>query len=415
MALISLEQALYGSQDTGGYRFLARSPGFVEDWLPEAQRICTAFGERPAGVACPACLFAQPLDRRYVAIVQVADQGQDDAGRPGALGFHLLVLSRRAYAEFGGDPFLLAERFPPDWLARGELPALVWNEGPPPQRTVEQVQDVLKRAEDGPSLLGGSQALVDGGRLVFERSGPDTELMRGLWTLLPYSTRSQLWPASFAFGNTLSFDAVVSPHARGPEYAGYLTEDQAAEYPEGRYEYNLQVAAEAGDQGELDSLFARRSRAETWRLGLILLGLLVILVPLSNWLLRRPEPPPAASAAARLELPSESYPTLSEPERQRVTKALHNLADQLQVRPLSPDASAEELLTAISNRLGTPDKTRDPGEDLNTGRLKRRLRVLLWKHHVQEYANPKLNPEELVERLQQKVTGKAVGESQRHE
>jgi hypothetical protein len=409
MAPISLEQALYGSQDTGGYRFLARSPGFVDEWLPEAQRICTAFGERPVGVACPACVFAQPLDRRHVAVVQVADQGHDDAGRPGALGFHLVVLSRRDYADLGGDPFLLAERFPPNWSARGELPSLEWQEGPPTPRTVAQVQDVLKRVPDGPSLLGGSQALVDGGRLVFQRPAPDTELLRSLWTLLPTSTRSLLWPASFAFSNTLSFDAVVAPHARSPEYAGYLTEDQAAEYPEGRYEYSLQVAAEAGDQHELDILFARRSRAETWRLGLILLGLLIILVPVSNWLLPRPEPAPAARAFAKLELPEETYATLSEPERQRVTRALHDLAEQLKVAPLAPDARAEELLSAIADRLGTPDSNRDPREDLTTGPLKRRLRVLLWKHHVPDYASPGLNPEELVERLQRKVIGKTGG------
>ena len=82
-----IEQAIYGSQGAGGYRFLARSPGFLDDWLPEAQRLCTAFGERPAGVPCPAAVFAQPLGKQHVAVVQVADQGTDDAGRPGALGF----------------------------------------------------------------------------------------------------------------------------------------------------------------------------------------------------------------------------------------------------------------------------------------------------------------------------------------
>src|SRR5690349_6644348 len=48
-----IEQAVYGSEGAGGYHFLARSSGFRDDWLPEAERLCTAFGERPAGVACP--------------------------------------------------------------------------------------------------------------------------------------------------------------------------------------------------------------------------------------------------------------------------------------------------------------------------------------------------------------------------
>src|SRR5438128_11945822 len=109
---ILLEQALYGAHDSGGYRFLARSPGFLDDWLPEAERLCAGFGERPAGVACPGCVFAKPFGKQHLAVVQVADQGTDDAGRPGALAFRLLVMPRAFYA---GDPFALAERLPPAW------------------------------------------------------------------------------------------------------------------------------------------------------------------------------------------------------------------------------------------------------------------------------------------------------------
>src|SRR5262249_32597130 len=89
-----IEQAIYGSLDGGGYRFLAKSPGFLDEWLPLAERLCTRFGERPAGVRCPAALFALPLGPGYVAVVQVADVGADDAGRPGALGFYLLAVPR---------------------------------------------------------------------------------------------------------------------------------------------------------------------------------------------------------------------------------------------------------------------------------------------------------------------------------
>ena len=31
-----IEQAIYGCQDAGGYRFLGRSPGFRDEWLREA-------------------------------------------------------------------------------------------------------------------------------------------------------------------------------------------------------------------------------------------------------------------------------------------------------------------------------------------------------------------------------------------
>ena len=99
------------------------------------------------------------------------------------------------------------------------------------------------------------------------------------------SVRTEFWPASFAFGNALHFDALVVPNAGGEEYAGYIHGEQAGDYPEGRYELNLQIAAENGDQRELDALFARRSRKETWRLGLILLGMCLLVAILGNWLM----------------------------------------------------------------------------------------------------------------------------------
>src|SRR5262245_27561152 len=211
-----IEQALYGSQDAGGYRFLARSPGFADDWLAEAERLCTGFGERPAGASCPAAVFARPFGRGHVAVVQVAEQGHDDQGRPGALAFRLLVFPRRLYAELGGDPFWLAEQCPPPWSARGELPALTWTAGPAPYRTVAELQALLQKGEHhSATLLGGAQVLLDGGRLAFERPAPATELLRDLWTMLPTASRAEMWPASFAYGNAHRFHALAVPHATG--------------------------------------------------------------------------------------------------------------------------------------------------------------------------------------------------------
>src|SRR5689334_8179121 len=167
-----IEQALYGSKQGQGYGFLARSPGILDDWLPDAERLCTGFGEPPAGISCSGCLFAAPLNKQQVAIVQVADQGLDETGRPGSLAFHLLVLPRSLYRELGGDPFLIAEAFPPSWHARGELPSLSWTASPPSPRSVEQLHKVLN-VEVSPTLLGSVQVLLDGGRVVFQRPAPD--------------------------------------------------------------------------------------------------------------------------------------------------------------------------------------------------------------------------------------------------
>jgi hypothetical protein len=408
MADFILEQAIYGSQQCGGYQFLARSPGFREDWLTAAEQLCTGFGDRPAGVRCPACVFARPFDREQIAVVQVADQGADDAGRPGALGFRVMLVPRYIYERIG-DPFGIAARYPPPWGARGELPALEWTGGPLPPRTVEDVQQVLK-TDNGPALLGGVQALIDGSRVVFERTQPDSDLIRGLWTLLPDSSRAHLWPASFAFGNALGFDALVVARTVG-DMPGYLSEEQAKDYPEGRYELSLQVAAEAGDQGGLDHLFARRSRAQMWRLGLFLLVVFSLVVLAIKVLTPGPvEPvpePPPAKVPATLDLPpADEFHSLNAQEQTDLTNALQALAKEVGV---DAPATPESLIAALNEKLGTPDPARDPGKDVTEGPPLRRLRALLWKHGVVDYRNRTLKGGELVERLrQQLITDKRI-------
>ncbi len=408
---IPIEQAIYGGQGAGGYRFLARSPGFREEWLSEAQRLCTSFGERPAGVACPAAVFAHPLDKTHVAVVQVADQGTDDAGRPGALGFRLLVLPREAYSFLGGDPFALADRFPPPWEARGGLPALTCPDEPARRRSLEQVQAVLESYRDvQPTLLGAAQALVDGGRVVFERSAPDADLLRALWVLLPTASREGLWPASFAFGNALGFDAAVAPRARDADYAGYVFESQAGDYPEGQYELSLQVAAESGSQADLDALFARRGRHDVRRVALVLVAAVAFLTLAVGVL--TPSAPPGAPAPTkrsdptRPDLPpADQFRALDAPERRALTEALAALAAKVGV-PEPKVADAEVLVDALDSRLGTPDARRNPGPLRDQGPVTRRLRLLLWKHGVAGYNDPKLNANELVERLQQHLSAR---------
>ncbi|HLW65679.1 MAG TPA: hypothetical protein VKS79_10195 [Gemmataceae bacterium] len=250
----------------GAFEPLGRSPGFAEEWLPEAERICRGFGTRPDGVGCPAALFAYPFGAEHVAVVQIADLAEP----AGALGFRLLMLPRRLYSNFIADPFHVSEQFPPAWVPRADLPALEWPDEPPPRRTVEQLQKVLQTG-GSPTLLGAVQALIDGGRLVFERPAPATQLVRDLWQLLPYSSQAELWLATFAFSNDLGFDVLVVPKSQGLLLDRYITEEQATDYPEGRYELNLQIAIENGQQHAVDKLLARRSSRQTLRLALFLL------------------------------------------------------------------------------------------------------------------------------------------------
>jgi hypothetical protein len=418
-----IEQALYGNPDAGGYRFLARSAGFLDAWLPDAERLCTGFGERPAGVACPFALFARPFGYRHVAVVQVADQGSDDAGRPGALTFRLLIVPKRLYAEQQGDLFRISDQLPPAWGERGTLLSLEWDAAPPPARTVADLRKVLDvvpaRTQ---TLLGGVQVLVDGGRLVFVRKAPDAEIVRDLWALLPAATRAELWPATFAFGNKHGFHVLAAPDRAGPEYEHYVREEDAGDYPEGRYEFALQKAAEDGDQGELDALLARRSRGQTLRLALMLLAAFVLIPPL---ILSTPRREGAGDVpakkqseekreGAKLDLPPASeYVPLTEAQRAELAERLRELAAKLGV-DLPKGSSERALREAVTeldralDRRAARRPARDPGPLEELGPAQRRLQALLWKHGGAEYNDARLNPGELVERLEARLVQEGV-------
>jgi hypothetical protein len=248
-------------------------------------------------------VFALPLGNKQVAVVRVVDE---NPGFPVALRFHFAVVDRKIYEKGIRDPFHLAEKVEPDWQASATLPTLMLAAETFSYRTLAQVQGVLRRIKaaalkegedpeapdfertmensESPALLGGAQVLVDGGRLVFERSQGDVRMVAGLWLLLPESTRCRLWPTSFAFSSELEFDVLVLPHLEGEIPEGYTTEDQAADSPEGAYELALQRAVENGDQRDLDVVFAKRDSRQTLRLAIIILIVVTLLVFLSRWL-----------------------------------------------------------------------------------------------------------------------------------
>jgi hypothetical protein len=406
-----IEQVLYGSRDAKGYGFLARSPGFRDDWLAEAEKLCTGYGERPAGVTCADALFVQPFGTRQIAIVQVADRPQDHTGRPGGLAFRILILSSALYAELGGDPFVIADRFPADVEAAGDLPSLSWTDGPPPRRTVAGLRKVLD-VSNSAVLLGGAQALLDGGRLVFERREPASVLVRSLWALLPTATRCRMWPATLVFADPSRFHVAVVPRSDDAALAAYVDEERAGDYPEGHYELELQIAVEHGDQERLDELLARRSRSQVMRLGFVLLAVLVLGPVAIRFLV---PPAPRAALAARPEQdtlrlpPAEECPALDRSERIEFSGRLRELGIWAGA-PVPGGTSNEDLargLASLDERLGTPLPERDPGPLRRFGPLQRQLRVLLWKHSVPDYDAPGVNTSELLAKLQQKyVPGK---------
>ncbi len=267
------QQALIQRESDGQLVIGRSSSEFKHEWHEPALALCTAFSADPPNIELPESLFVQRLDKRHVVLVRTQPARQRGAA---PLRFHLLVVAKKEYAAVQGDPFELASLFAPDWSATSELPALEWPGKPLPRRTVAIVQEVLKRP-NGPELLGGCQALLDGSRLLFLRTSSDAEVIRSIWTLLPYSNRVELMPATFAWNANLRFDLVVAPAERADRFTSFIAEEQAGGYPEGRYELSLQTAAEAEDQESLDILWSRRSRREVWRLGVLLVVVMAIL------------------------------------------------------------------------------------------------------------------------------------------
>jgi len=261
----TIAQAVVGDAGLAGW-----SDDFRDDWRPEVERVVEAFG-LPRGTSAPDCLFAVPFARRHVAVVSVS-------GRR----FRFLILPRKLY-DVIPDPFAIAERFPPKW--DGPLDALEWPLEPLPRRTVAQLDQIFKHGE-GPLLLGACQTLVDGGRIVLRRDHADPALCRDLWNLLPDSTRRATWPATFAYTRALGFNLVVLPAIPDGALVGYLTEDQARDYPESKYERELQTAVEHNDQRTVDTLLARRTSVETLRLAVWMVLAATVLAVGSRLLMR---------------------------------------------------------------------------------------------------------------------------------
>lgn len=263
--------------DLRGVRVTGHSPEFD---TAEAERIAVLFGQRRPGVKCPLAHFACPFGRRHVAVVRVED-------RPGTgdpLGFRFLVLARELY-EHLGDPFAISDRYPPDWSAVGYLAELAWPPEPLPERTLEQLDAVLRSGE-GPLLLGGTQAIVDGNRILLKRDSPDEALARGLWQLLPTRTRADRWPASFAFSDELGFHLAAGPaFSPGNREPKPLTEEAVKDYPQGSYELNLQIAVEGGDREGVRRLLARRTADDTIRLGLYIIAFSLLVAALFRFVL----------------------------------------------------------------------------------------------------------------------------------
>lgn len=296
------QQALVAVDGAGEASLAAWSEGIKEQTRQSMLLACRKFASSRPRQIFPGPLFVQRMDRRLLAVIRMRtprSAGESD------VSFRIVLVANKQYSWLGADPFLLADYFEPDWTQTGILPSLEWQGPPPVRRTVAAVQSVLKR-DNGPELLGGSQVLLDGGKLCFIRPAGDEPMVRDLWALLPHSNRCELMPATMAWNRDLNFDIAVVPADRANLFKDYMDEEHAGQYPEGGYELSLQIAAEADDQERLDELLSRRSRREVWRMGWMLLAAFLTIVLFSTLVV--PQPPkkeiPAKEEAEHPEKPA---------------------------------------------------------------------------------------------------------------
>jgi len=212
-AEIRYEQAVYGSFPFWhrGYAVLARSAKCRGDGLDALQRAGQRFGERPTGIAEKACMFALPLRRGAWMVVGVFPQGCDDQGRPGALAFHGLFLTRWTYWKAGLNPFVFAPALRSEWnkadqdviLPAGTLILPGW------QAARAKAEGVDDRVETIVTALRRRR------RVVVPSAEPIEDLARAVWTKLPGSVRRRASVATWAFRNDNLFDLVAVPRMAG--------------------------------------------------------------------------------------------------------------------------------------------------------------------------------------------------------
>lgn len=363
MTPVRFEQAVYGSFPfwSRGYALLGSSPGCLPEWLDAFQAACQKFGEPPAGLPAEIAIFSYPLRPGGRALVGVFPQGSDDRGRPGALAFHGLFLTRRELARAGDHPFALLGALRGDWNAESILPIgesvrAGWKSSPLP------LDPEAQRVAD--AIAGGLRVAVPSVR-------PIEGLVQRVWERLPARARRRASFATWSYSLASAFDLVGL--ARPMELAGYRT------------------------LADLEAPRPRRSGRRT-RIGgglgalLVVFGLLLLrgrpsaVVHPQTLRDRSPvEVPSAAVLESAPPAPSVSRP-MSDSDRAAIHDGLRALAARFGI--VAPDDSGPTaLMTAIAGdlRYRGPWLSRDQRQRLRADGSARALRSLELDAHLRRF------------------------------
>lgn len=193
----------------------------------------------------------------------------------------MVALAKPDFAlHFAGDPFRLV-RFLGKPQGDAHLPdgSLVveaeWGDLP----EIAYFQELLK-TEDSALLLGGAQALVDGGKIQLGETPQDRFRAENLWNLIPIPVRMERtvvvgdksgdWPSDLAAAQSLlSQDS--------------WTAQRLGDYPEGRFEFSLHSAIDLKDEEGVYRLLHRKSPRQVMMMATMLLVGMIIIGFLMSW------------------------------------------------------------------------------------------------------------------------------------
>jgi hypothetical protein len=209
---IPFEQAVYGSFAfwNRGYGVLTHSAGCRPQWLAELRSVCQRYGEPPTGAARSDGFFALPLECGPWLIAGAHSLGFDDLGRPGALAFHAVFVSRWAYCLAGGDPFAFEPVIRADWSESDQRRVL-----PQGQLSCRLFGSPRVPAVEGLHVDTITTALIQRRRVLVQSSAPIGALAREVWGRLPWRVRVRASVATWAFGTGNEFDLVALPKLNG--------------------------------------------------------------------------------------------------------------------------------------------------------------------------------------------------------
>ena len=225
MTQVRFEQAVYGSFPfrQGEYAPLAHSSGCRPEWLAAFASACQNFGEPSrASSRFDRAVFCLPIRKRGPwLIVGVSPSGDDDRGRPGALGFHGLFVAEKEFRKIGFNPFVLNEALRSEWSADTKFePGSIPPRSHAPRenaardassRTPTEGSQECKDEDDVAKARRIVATLKTGRRVAIESAAPIPELAETVWSALPQKERRRKSVATWAFANGNRFDLVAVP------------------------------------------------------------------------------------------------------------------------------------------------------------------------------------------------------------